>query len=63
MRFLISRLDVDETLVEAFVKHIDYFKGDISNPEAYQALRTQLSESSRYPENRMSAPFDYPRFI
>ena len=48
-----SRLDVDEALVEDFVKHIDYFKGDISNPEAYQALRTQLSDSSRYPENRM----------
>ena len=48
-----SRLDVDEGLVEAFVKHIDYFKGDISDPEAYQALRMQLNDSSRYPENRI----------
>ena len=48
-----SRLDVDEALVGAFVEHIDYFKGDLSNPEAYQALRTLLAEPSRYPENRM----------
>ena len=42
-----SRLDVDEALVEDFVKHIDYFKGDISNPSV-SSIANAVGDFSRY---------------
>ena len=48
-----SRISVDDALVETFVKHIHYHKGDISKPEAYAELKQRLDGSEAYPENRL----------
>ena len=46
-----SRLNVDEEILKDFVQHIDYFKGDISDLDAYQKLKKELLNTSKYPKN------------
>ena len=48
-----SRLEIDSQLLEKFVKHIDYFKGDISSEDSYSKLSDKLSDNSKYPENHI----------
>jgi glucose-6-phosphate 1-dehydrogenase len=48
-----SRVPVEDSLVETFVKHIHYHKGDISQPEAYAELKKRLCDTEVYPENRL----------
>lgn len=48
-----SRLPTADDTVERFVQRIHYHKGDISKPEAYAALKSRLSDTGTYPENRL----------
>ncbi len=48
-----SRVAVEEEAVDRFVQHIHYHKGDISTPEAYEALKERLQDVETYPENRL----------
>ncbi|MBT8042396.1 MAG: glucose-6-phosphate dehydrogenase, partial [Pontiella sp.] len=48
-----SRLPVEKDTVAQFVEHIRYHKGDISTPEAHQALKQRFEDPESYPENRL----------
>jgi glucose-6-phosphate 1-dehydrogenase len=48
-----SRMETDAETVERFVQRIHYHKGDISTPEAYEALKVRLADVETYPENRL----------
>lgn len=48
-----SRLPAVDEVVERFVQHIRYHKGDISTEEAYDDLHRKLEDTEVYPENRL----------
>lgn len=48
-----SRLPTDDGKVGRFVEHIVYHKGDITSPEAYEALRSKFEDADTFPENRL----------
>ena len=48
-----SRVPADEETIGRFVEHIRYHRGDISTPEAYEALKDKFNDTETYPENRL----------
>lgn len=48
-----SRMPAEAELVERFVEHIDYHRGDLSNPDSYDALRARFEDETIYPRNRL----------
>ena len=48
-----SRIEASDELVRRFVEHIRYHRGDISTPEAYEALKNKFEDTEVYPENRL----------
>jgi len=48
-----SRLPAEEDDVQRFIGHVHYHKGDIAEPEAYDALKDRLGDTETYPENRL----------
>ncbi len=46
-----ARGGLDEALFERFTKRLRYFKGDLSDPEMYQRLNSQLKNRSTFPSN------------
>ncbi|MGA0333928.1 MAG: glucose-6-phosphate dehydrogenase [Kiritimatiellia bacterium] len=48
-----QRVKGSEKEVKAFVEHIDYFKGELDDPESFSRLCRQLDDAERYPANRV----------
>lgn len=48
-----SRLPAADEVVDRFVQHIVYHRGDISTPEAYADLKQRFVDTETYPENRL----------
>ncbi len=51
--FKFQRVDGSKQDVNAFVQHLDYFKGSLDEMESFEALHKQMSDSSVYPQNRV----------
>lgn len=57
------REEGSEEHLNAFVERIDYFLGELDDPEAYARLQEQLSNPDRYPPNRVFYLSTAPNFF
>ncbi len=57
------RMSGREEELQAFMEHVDYFKGELEDAEAFARLNTLLSDSSLYPANRVFYLSTLPEFF
>ncbi len=57
------RVDGGEEALRAFVEHLDYFQGELEDPEAFTRLHALLSDSTAYPPNRVFYLSTLPEFF